>query len=134
MGALSAMAFALPPSPLNALSSIFPGSHGGVPDFSDIPLGFQTFPIRDMLGKDFPGTLKTMAGMGYQLVELCSPVGYKDIGFAFLGNMTTGDILRTINDAGLRCPSCHFGFSELTNQLDASILAQESARPDCTRT
>src|ERR1700743_643803 len=42
--------------------------------FLNIPLGFQTFPIRDRLGKDLPGTLKTMAGYGYQLVELCSPV------------------------------------------------------------
>ena len=38
-----------------------------------MPIGFQTFPIRDMLGKDFAGTLKMMAGMGYQLIEMCSP-------------------------------------------------------------
>jgi len=50
---------------------------------NDMPIGFQTFPIRDVLSKDFPGTLKTMAGMGYKLVELCSPPGYKDIGFGF---------------------------------------------------
>src|SRR5580698_8151274 len=58
----------------------------------NIPLGFQTFPIRDRLGKDFPGTLKTMSGYGYKLVELCSPTGYKDIGFGFLSAMRTADI------------------------------------------
>ncbi len=37
-------------------------------DYVDVPLGFQTFPIRDRLGKDFTGTLKTMRGFGYDLV------------------------------------------------------------------
>jgi sugar phosphate isomerase/epimerase len=90
-------------------------------NFIDIPIGFQTFPIRDILAKDFPGTLKTMAGMGYRLVELCSPKGYADIGFGFLVNMKTADIRKTITDAGLSCPSCHFGFGELTNNLDERI-------------
>jgi hypothetical protein len=42
----------------------------------DIPLGFQTYPVRDMIGKDFAGTLKMMAGLGYQVTEMCSPQGY----------------------------------------------------------
>jgi sugar phosphate isomerase/epimerase len=89
---------------------------------SNIPIGFQTFPIRDMLGKDFSGTLKTMAGFGYQLVEMCSPAGYADIGFGFLANMKTADIKSTITDAGLSCQSCHFGKAELTpDKLDKSI-------------
>lgn len=90
---------------------------------NDIPLGFQTFPIRDMLGKDFSGTLKTMAGMGYKLTELCSPKGYEQIGFGFLTNMKTADIKKTINDAGLECPSCHFGYGELFDEakLNESI-------------
>jgi sugar phosphate isomerase/epimerase len=87
----------------------------------DIPIGFQTFPIRDMLGKDFSGTLKTMAGFGYKLTEMCSPQGYSQIGFGFLANTKPADIKKTINDAGLSCPSCHFGFSEMTDKLDASI-------------
>lgn len=89
--------------------------------YLNIPLGFQTFPIRDRLAKDFPGTLKTMAGSGYKLVELCSPAGYKSIGFGFLADMKTADIKSTITDAGLQCPSCHFGFPELTDHIDESI-------------
>jgi sugar phosphate isomerase/epimerase len=90
--------------------------------FLDIPIGFQTFPIRDMLAKDFSGTLKTMAGFGYKLTEMCSPTGYAQIGFGFLSNMKTADIKKTINDAGLICPSCHFGKSELTpDKLDKTI-------------
>jgi sugar phosphate isomerase/epimerase len=90
-------------------------------NYLSIPLGFQTFPIRDRLGKDFPGTLRTMAGYGYKLTELCSPAGYKDIGFGFLSAMKTADIKSTITDAGLQCPSCHFGSAELFDHIDESI-------------
>lgn len=91
-------------------------------NYRDIPLGFQSWPIKDMLGKDFPGTLKTMSGMGYKLIELCSPAGYKDIGFGFLSGMPTAEIKKTIEDAGLRCPSCHFGFAEFSmDNVDKSI-------------
>jgi sugar phosphate isomerase/epimerase len=89
---------------------------------NDMPIGFQTFPIRDALSKDFPGTLKKMADMGYRLTELCSPAGYAQIGFGFLANTKPPDIRKTIQDAGLVCPSCHFGKSELApDKIDASI-------------
>lgn len=90
--------------------------------FIDIPIGFQTFPIRDMLAKDFAGTLKTMAGYGYKLTEMCSPAGYMQMGFAFLSGMKAADIKTTIVDAGLSCPSCHFNKLELApDKLDKSI-------------
>jgi len=85
------------------------------------PIGFQTFPIRDMLSKDFSGTLKMMAGLGYEKVEMCSPSGYVDSGFGSLVNMKTPEMRRIINDAGLDCPSCHFTFGELKDKLDDRI-------------
>jgi len=97
---------------------LFPHS---ILNYLNIPFGFQTFPIRDRLGKDFPGTLKTMADFGYKYLELCSPQGYKQIGFGFLADKTTADIKKTINDAGLECFSCHFGLKEFTDTLDQSI-------------
>jgi sugar phosphate isomerase/epimerase len=108
-------AIALSQYPRYLFANNFPGS-------LDISLGFQSFPIRDKLGKDFAGTLKTMAGFGYKLVELCSPVGYVQIGFGFLSNLKTTEIKSIINDSGLICPSCHFGKSEFTPEnLDKSI-------------
>lgn len=92
-----------------------------VAKFMNIPLGFQTFPIRDRLGKDIPGTFKTMSGMGYQIVEMCSPKGYATIGFGPFVSLKPSEIKTIINDAGLQCPSCHFGFNELTNDLDDRI-------------
>src|SRR5580693_8048852 len=96
-----AMAFSQIPSYLRA---------GVLSRFLDVPVGFQTFPIRDTLSKDIPGTLKLMADLGYKKAEMCSPAGYKDIGFGKFTAMTGGDIKKVINDAGLSCPSCHFGF------------------------
>ena len=87
----------------------------------NIPVGFQTYPIREMLAKDFPGTLKMMAAQGYQLTEMCSPKGYADIGYGPLVGMKPSEMRRIITDAGLQCPSCHFGFAEFGQPLDERI-------------
>ena len=92
-----------------------------VPGMNDMPIGFQTFPIREILAKDFPGTLKMMAGHGYKLVEMCSPQGYATIGFGPLASIKPSDMRKIITDSGLNCPSCHFGFPELTDKLDDRI-------------
>jgi sugar phosphate isomerase/epimerase len=88
---------------------------------NNMPIGFQTFPIRDQIAKDFPGTLKLMAGMGYQLVEMCSPKGYSGLGFGALTGVKPADMRKIITDSGLTCPSCHFGVHELTDDLDDRI-------------
>jgi sugar phosphate isomerase/epimerase len=87
----------------------------------NIPIGFQTFPIREMLAKDFSGTLKMMAALGYQMTEMCSPKGYAEIGYAPLVDMKTSEMGKIINDSGLSCPSCHFGFTEFGDSLDERI-------------
>lgn len=92
-----------------------------IPELINQPIGFQTFPIRDMIAKDFPGTLKMMAGHGYQLVEMCSPQGYVSSGFGPLTNIKPAEMRTIITDAGLTCPSCHFTFPELTDKLDERI-------------
>src|SRR5438045_649841 len=92
-----------------------------LPSFNNIPIGFQSWTVRDALSKDFAGTLKMIAAQGYKLVEMCSPKGYATIGFGPLVNMKTTDMRTIITDAGLNCPSCHFGFGELTDDLDSRI-------------
>jgi sugar phosphate isomerase/epimerase len=85
------------------------------------PIGFQVYPVKEMLVKDFPGTLKMMAGLGYQYVELCSPPGYADDGFAPLTKLTAQETRKIVQDAGLTCTSCHFTFNEMKNNLDNRI-------------
>jgi len=83
-----------------------------------MPIGTQTYPMRDAIGKDFPGTLRQMAGMGYRTIEMCSPPGYLSSGFGSLASLKAPEIRRIIQDAGLRCESCHYGFSELRQHLE----------------
>jgi sugar phosphate isomerase/epimerase len=89
--------------------------------FSNMPIGFQSWSVKDKLATDFPGTLKLMSSQGYQAVEMCSPKGYSDLGFRSLVNTKTSDLRKIITDAGLNCPSCHFGFNELLNDIDDRI-------------
>jgi sugar phosphate isomerase/epimerase len=81
------------------------------------PIGFQSWIVRDLIGKDFPGTLKMMADMGYQSVEMCSPPGYVTSGFGSLQNLKAPEMKTIITDAGLTCESCHYGFKELKDHM-----------------
>jgi sugar phosphate isomerase/epimerase len=91
-----------------------------------MPIGCQTWPVRDMIAKDFPGTLKQLAAAGFQSVELCSPVGYADSGFAGLAKYKGSELKRILSDAGLTCVSSHFGITELrANQQDRIAWAKE---------
>jgi sugar phosphate isomerase/epimerase len=81
-----------------------------------LPIGTQLYPVRDLVMKDFPATLKQIAGMGYRTVEMCSPAGYRE--FKALGDMKPAELRDNIQSAGLKCESCHFGFSELKQHLD----------------
>jgi len=84
-------------------------------------IGFQSWIVRDLIGKDFPGTMKMMADMGYQSVEMCSPPGYVSSGFGTLQNLKASEMKKIINDAGLTCVSCHYGFKELKENLDQRV-------------
>jgi sugar phosphate isomerase/epimerase len=105
-GAAGAFVFSHLPQPLLAAAR-----------FAGVPLGFQTWVVREELGKDFAGTLKSIAAQGYQQLELCSPKGYEKIGFGPLAQMKVADMRSIIQDAGLSCPSSHFTFSEFADDV-----------------
>lgn len=93
------------------------------------PLGFQIWTIKDQLIKDFPGTLKMMAGLGYQTVEMCSPPGYKSSGFGPLMSMKANEMKKIVEDSGLKLESTHYGFGELRDNLSERIdFALESGQ------
>ncbi|HZH74068.1 MAG TPA: TIM barrel protein [Mariniphaga sp.] len=83
--------------------------------------GFQVWTIRKELVKDFNGTLKKMAAMGYNEVEMCSPLGYSNSGFEPLNRYSGKEMRKIIEDAGLICTSSHYNMSELRNHLDNRI-------------
>ena len=86
-----------------------------------LPIGCQTWPVREMIAKDFPGTLKVLAGAGFQTIELCSPVGYADSGFAGLAKYSGSELRTILSDAGVSCVSSHFGIKELRDNQEARI-------------
>ena len=91
-----------------------------------MPIGCQTWPVREMIAKDFPGTIKVLAKAGFQTIELCSPVGYADSGFAGVGKYSGAELRSILSDAGVSCISSHFGIEELRkNQEDRIAWAKD---------
>jgi sugar phosphate isomerase/epimerase len=82
-----------------------------------LPIGCQTYPVRKMIGQDFPGTVKILADAGFQRIELCSPVGYADSGFGGIAKYKGPELRRLLGDIGLKCESSHFDIKELRENL-----------------
>src|SRR5437870_7899203 len=66
-----------------------------------LPIGCQTWPVREMIAKDFPGTIKQLAATGFQTIELCSPVGYAEFGLGGLAKSTGAELRKILSDAGV---------------------------------
>ncbi len=86
-----------------------------------LPIGCQTYPVRRMIGRDFPGTLKQLHAAGFEAIEMCSPVGYSDSGFGTLGKFSGTELKGMIADIGLKCESSHFDINELRKDLPGRI-------------
>src|SRR6266481_10086378 len=86
-----------------------------------LPIGCQTWPVREMIAKDFPGTIQQLADAGFQTIELCSPVGYAEHGFAGLGKYKGSELRKILGDAGVTCVSSHFGIKELRGNQEGRI-------------
>ena len=86
-----------------------------------MPIGCQTWPVREMIAKDFPGTIKQLADAGFQTIELCSPVGYAEFGFGGLTKYKGTELRRILGDAGVSCVSSHFGIAELRKNQEGAI-------------
>ncbi|HTS69118.1 MAG TPA: sugar phosphate isomerase/epimerase [Terriglobia bacterium] len=86
-----------------------------------MPIGCQTYPLRESIGKDFAGTLRQIAAGGYRMIEMCSPFSYGKNDFGRLADLKATGIRQAIQEAGLGCVSCHFQFKELKESLDDRI-------------
>jgi sugar phosphate isomerase/epimerase len=75
-----------------------------------LPIGLQLYTVREQAGKDFEGTLKKVAEIGYREVELYSFFDRK-----------AADVRRLLEDAGLRCVSAHYGVPALRDDLAPKI-------------
>lgn len=83
-----------------------------------IPIGLELYSVRGELSRDLPTTLRTVARLGYEVVEFFSP--YFAWTFAH-----AKDVRRQLDDLGLRCLSTHNGFASLTPGSETMARAIE---------
>lgn len=86
-----------------------------------MPIGCQTWPVKEMIAKDFSGTIKVLADAGFQTIELCSPVGYAKYGFGGLAKYKGAELRKILGDAGVSCISSHFDIAELRQNQERAI-------------
>jgi sugar phosphate isomerase/epimerase len=71
------------------------------------PIGLELYSVRGELGRDLPKTLKTVAEIGYQVVEFYSP-------YFKWTPVYAKEVRAQMDDLGLRCYSTHNGFESFT--------------------
>jgi sugar phosphate isomerase/epimerase len=75
-----------------------------------IPVGIQLYTVRDDCAKDFRGTIKALAEMGYEGVELAGD-----------GRLTAPDLKTLFADHNLRIAGSHSSLDDLRGDLDKVI-------------
>lgn len=75
-----------------------------------LPIGLELYSVRNLLPKDFDGTLHQLAAAGYKEVEAA---GYYD--------KTAADFGNAMQKAGLKCISSHHALGQLRPQLEQLI-------------
>jgi sugar phosphate isomerase/epimerase len=88
-----------------------------------LPIGIQLYTVRDLLDKDFTGTLKALADIGYQGVE-----------FAWkYGGMSPEKLADFLKRLGLRCCGLHTNLDDIRNpQSDSYQYAKALGSPYLT--
>jgi sugar phosphate isomerase/epimerase len=74
------------------------------------PLGLQLYSVRELLPKDFDGTLRKL-----------SQIGYKEVEAAGYFQKTAAEWKRSMDAAGLRCISTHHALNDLKTRLNELI-------------
>ena len=75
-----------------------------------VPLGLQLCSVRELLPKDYEGTLKQLGAIGFREVE---SAGYY--------NHSAAQVKQAMSDAGLHLVSAHYGSDDLHQKLDEII-------------
>jgi len=72
----------------------------GGPVKKKYPIGLELYSVRDELARDLPNTLRTVAKMGYEVVEFYAPYFDWKVPYA-------KEVRSLMDDIGLRCYSTH---------------------------
>lgn len=77
---------------------------------SELPIGIQLYTVRDLSGKDFKGTLRKVA-----------EIGYKNFEFAGYGDMDAGALNAFMQKIGASTCGSHEAYEKFLNNVDAVI-------------
>lgn len=72
-----------------------------------VPIGLELYSVRNLLPKDFDGTLGQV-----------SAAGYKEVEAAGFYNKPAAEIRSAMDKAGLRCISAHYTLTQFRTQMD----------------
>lgn len=75
-----------------------------------LPLGLQLYSVRDILPKDYEGTLHQVAALGYREVEAAGFFGH-----------SPAEVKQAMDRAGLHCVSAHYPLTQLLPKVDETI-------------
>jgi len=75
-----------------------------------LPLGLQLYSVRDILPKDYEGTLRQLAALGYREVEAAGFFGH-----------SPSEVKQAMDHAGLLCVSAHYSLKDLLPKVDETI-------------
>jgi sugar phosphate isomerase/epimerase len=75
-----------------------------------LPIGLQLYSVREMMAKDYEGTLKQIGALGYQEVETA---GYFD--------HSSEQVKSAMSAAGLKCVSAHYPYASLNKDFDKIV-------------
>src|SRR5271155_3982433 len=75
-----------------------------------LPLGLQLYSVRDLLPKDYEGTLHQLAALGYREVEAAGFFGH-----------SPSEVKLAMDRAGLHCVSAHYSLKDLLPKVDETI-------------
>ena len=80
-----------------------------------IPISVQLYTVRDLIAKDFAGTVKKVAEIGYQQVEMA---GYGDL-------KSAKEAKKALDDAGLKVSGSHAPIDELEKNLEKMLVGHK---------
>jgi sugar phosphate isomerase/epimerase len=75
-----------------------------------LPVGLQLYSVRDLLPKDYEGTLRQLGALGYREVEAAGFFGH-----------SPSEVKHAMDRAGLHCVSAHYPLKDLLPKVDETI-------------
>src|ERR1051326_2168887 len=74
------------------------------------PIALQPYTVRDETARDFAGTIRQVAALGYRAVE-----------FAGYGGLSSSDLAALLEETKLRAASTHISLATLESDLDREL-------------